>query len=145
MQERQKKKLRIVFDTNVLVSSVFWEGNESRLIELAEKGIFEAFTSPFILDEVVNVLSSVKFQLNEDQVESIAEYFLSIMHIVEPRLNIDIIHDDPSDNRIIECAVSCNANIIVSGDKHLISLKKFRSIKIISSHETLKITSHDLN
>lgn len=109
------------------------------MIELVEKGVIEAYTSPQILDEFERVLSSQKFKLRKDEVSNLVEYFTALMHVITPKLTVHVIPEDPSDNRIIECALEVKADLIVSGDKHLLALKEFKGVKVRRASETLKL------
>jgi putative PIN family toxin of toxin-antitoxin system len=122
-----------------LISAIFWEGSEAELIELVEKGVIEAYTSPQILDELERVLLSQKFKLRKDEVSNLVGYFTTLTHVMIPKSTIHVIPEDPSDNRIIECALEVKADLIVSGDKHLLALKEFKGVKVRRASETLKL------
>lgn len=122
-----------------MISAIFWEGSEAKLVELVEKGVIEAYTSPQILDEFERVLLGQKFKLRKDEVSNLVEYFTALMHVMTPKSTVRVISEDPSDNRIIECALEVTADLIVSGDKHLLALKEFKGVKVRRAAETLKL------
>ena len=122
-----------------MVSSLFWEGNEAELIERVENGVIEAYTSSHILAELESVLLSSKFKLQKDDISNFLEYFTALMPVIVPRSVANIILEDPSDNRIIECALEIKADLIVSGDRHLLALKEFKGIKIRTASDVLKL------
>lgn len=122
-----------------MISSLFWEGNEARLIELVEKGVIEAYTSSHILDEFERVLYGSKFKLQKDDISNLMEYLIALMHVIAPKSVANVIHEDPSDNRIIECALEIEADLIVTGDRHLLALRDFKGIKIRTSSEALEL------
>lgn len=126
-------------DTNVMVSAIFWEGNESKIIELVEEGELKLITSPLILDELKKVLSYKKFELEKKKVNEQVEYYLLLAELVFPTEKIDLVQDDPSDNKFLECAREGEAEYIVSGDRHLLDLEEFEGIKIVKARELLKI------
>ena len=64
---------------------------------------------------------------------------LYFTHLIEPKESVTVIKDDPKDDKILDCALACNADFIVSQDNHLLNLKTFRNIKIASPEEFLKI------
>ncbi len=132
---------KAVFDTNILVSAWFWEGNESRLIESVEEGHIHGYSSKQLIEELSRFLRYPKFNLSQEEVESIRSYYLLLFKIVNPRQTIDIIMEDPSDNMVLECALKAEADIIVSGDHHLLKLGAFREIKIVTAAELLKALS----
>lgn len=133
------KKLKVVIDTNVLVSSLFWVGNEAKLMEVVEKGVVEAYTSSHILAELERTLLSSKFKLQKDDVSNLLGYFTALMRVIVPKSITNVISEDPSDNRILECALEVSADLVVSGDKHLLALREFRGIKIRTASHMLKL------
>jgi len=133
--------LKAVFDTNILVSAWFWEGNESKLIESVEEGFIHGYSSKQLIEELCRTLRYPKFNLSQDEVESIHSYYLLILKIVSPKQAIDIIREDPSDNMVLECALEAEADYIVSGDHHLLNVGEFREVKIVTAAELLKILS----
>lgn len=135
--------MRVVADTNVLVSAIFWEGNESKIVELVEEGELELITSVQILDELKKVLSYDKFELKDGKVNEHVEYYLFLAELVSPDEDVDAIRDDPSDNKFLECAMEGKADYIVSGDRHLLDLEEYTGIEIVSARELLKILSKE--
>ena len=136
--------LKLVLDTNTLISSFFWEGQEAKLFRKIEQKKCLLFLSLDILKEIEKVINKPKFMqaminsnLNSDQ---IIQKIMSLSHIIiGPKLNINIIKEDLTDNKIIECAINSKADYIVSGDKHLLKLKEFKNIKIFKTKEILKL------
>ena len=128
-----------VFDTNILISGSRWAGNEAKLIDLVEDGKAKLYVSPAILEELRGVLMRPKFELTESEVLEIVEHIVAISTIIEPLEEINVVENDPPDNRIIECAVEAKADYVVSGDRDLLNLKEFRGIKIIKARELLRL------
>ena len=129
--------MRVVADTNVLISGLFWDGNESRVLKLIKTGEIVNLTSPNIIIELENVISRDKFQLTEGEVDSAISEIISISRIVNPETKLNVIDDDPDDNIILECAVGGNAELIISGDGHLLDLKEYEGIRILSARDFL--------
>ncbi|MFW6111284.1 MAG: putative toxin-antitoxin system toxin component, PIN family [Thermoproteota archaeon] len=130
--------MRVVLDTNVLVSAIFWKGNESPIIQLVEEGKLTLVTSLPILKELKKVLSYPKFPLDKEKVNEQVEYFF-LAQLVSPTQKLNLIPQDPSYNKFLECALTGKADYIVSGDRHLLDLKEFQGIKIITGEELLTI------
>ena len=135
--------LKLVLDTNTLVSAFFWKGNEYELFKNIEKEKAQLFISKEILNEVEDIFNRPKFEEVIKNVKmspnQIIQKIISVSHLVlGPKLNIKVCRD-PKDNKFIECAVNCNADYLVSGDKDLISLKSYKNIKIFRSSEILKL------
>jgi putative PIN family toxin of toxin-antitoxin system len=129
--------LRVVLDTNVLVSAIISDG---KLRELLRKGIanqFSILTSDLILRELSVVLSRPKFKTNEDEINGIIRTLLRSVEIVSVKSKLEAVKQDPKDNIIIETAYDGNADVIVSGDSHLLELKAFRGIKIMTVENML--------
>lgn len=133
---------RVVVDTNVLVSATFWAGDSDCIIEKAENKEIQLVTSKEIIEEFVGVLDYPELR---DKVVSqklairrTVEKVVSLSAIIEPQERHKIIKDDPDDNKFLDCAVAAKAGFIVSQDKHLLSLKKFKGILIVSPNQFLK-------
>ena len=124
--------MKIVLDTNVLISGIFWEGNESKILKACKTEDLINYISPEILDEFHKVLLYPKFNLTSDEIESALENVIILSNIVNPEIKIEVITDDPIDNIFIECAITANAKFIISGDKHLLKLKKYKDIQIVN-------------
>ena len=124
--------ISIVCDTNVLISAIIYGGNPERIIFAAEKDHIMIFLSPAILLEVSRILR-MKFHWQEYQIHETISHLGKLCTVINPLSRINRIRTDPSDNRILECAVSAKADYIISGDKrHLLPVKRFRGIAIIS-------------
>ena len=127
---------KVVVDTNILVSASFWKGNPFMVMRLAFEGKIEVFTSIEILSEYSKVLIR-DFKLNETEIQERINLFAGTLKLVKPTNKINLIKDDPDDNKILEVAFEADAKYIVSGDKHLLKLKEFNKIKIVKPKEFL--------
>ena len=130
--------MRIVCDTNVLVSGFLFGGNARKILPLASRGRITNFISDDILHEVKNVLLRSKFKLSTQQVIAIIALFRDTFELVYPTQQHKVIQSDPDDDRILDAAVEAQVEIIVSGDKHLRSLALWRGIRILSPAEFVK-------
>lgn len=131
--------MKIVFDTNVLISSTLWDGS------VAQKLLFKLiridakiYSSPEIISEYQKILKR-DFDYTDEEVSSIIGKLLNFITLVELNQKVDIIKDDPEDNKIIECALASFSEYIITYDKHLLKIKNFKEIKIITPEESLKI------
>lgn len=113
-------------DTNILVSATITQGNEFRLLELARKGEYALILSFDILEEFEGVISREKFGFSQEVIDSIVEDLIRISYLVEPKEKINVIKEDPEDNKFLGCASAGKAQYIVSGDKHILGLKKWK-------------------
>jgi len=130
--------MKIVCDTNVLVSATLSNGTPRRLLRLIACGEVENAVSLEILAEAKNVLVRPKFGFSPEQVTHAIDVFSEISVLVAPVQPVDVIKDDPSDNRILEAAVAAQADCIVSGDEHLLNLQSWNGIEILSPADFLE-------
>ncbi|MFH0862231.1 MAG: putative toxin-antitoxin system toxin component, PIN family [Candidatus Altiarchaeota archaeon] len=113
--------VRVVLDTNVFVSGMFWSrGNPNRVLRKCLNREVTLLISQDILDELRGILiRERKFDLSEEDIEVHLELVSMNSELVQPEQKLDIVKDDPSDNKFLECAVAGKADYIVSGDRHL--------------------------
>lgn len=123
---------RVVFDSNIIISGFLFGGHPARLLEFALDNSIHAFTSLPILDEVRDVLQRPKFGLSSEQALTLIEELHDLCNVVTPTKRIRAISADPDDNIILECAQEANANLIISGDSHLLDLGEWKGISIVT-------------
>jgi putative PIN family toxin of toxin-antitoxin system len=121
--------LRVVIDTNVIISALNFGGNPKAVLELARKGRIRNATSPFIISEIERVLTR-KFGWQMEVTEEVINDIQGFSHVINPPETIGIIKNR-SDNRILECALAGGADYLLSGDHHLTDLKTFGTINIV--------------
>jgi putative PIN family toxin of toxin-antitoxin system len=123
--------MRVVFDTNILVSALVFPGGRG---DVAQRRIIagtdQLVMSRAILDELLEVLSR-KFARDAEELAHVAVFFSELAMVVAPRRRLRVVQDDP-DNRILECAVAGRADAVVTGDKALLALKHFRNIPVVT-------------
>lgn len=135
------KKTKVVIDTNVVVSTFGWGGKPADIIRLITSGKVLNFTSIEMLAELKKVVGYSRLAFSETLQAEIIEIMFNASSIVERHELVNIIDDDTEDNKILECAISAGAEFVVSGDKHLLTLKSFEGIKIVTPEEFIKIWS----
>lgn len=135
--------INVVLDTNVFISGFFWEGNSRTILNLWKEDKILLIISMEIISEIVKVLKDFKIQMPDIQRKELIDLIISKSSIVQPLERINIVKDDPSDNKFIEVAVFGHADYIVSQDKHLLILKKYKNIRIISPEEFLILTQYN--
>jgi len=127
--------MRVVFDTNIFISALVFPGSQA---EKAIQKIIERDTlliSKAIINEVLLVLSR-KFSSDPEELSHIAVYLAELGEMVTPAKRVKVLQDE-ADNRIIECAIGGTADVIITGDKEMLTLKEYRGITIISLREYL--------
>jgi uncharacterized protein len=133
--------LRVVADSNVLISALLWTGSPHKILKLAENKSLILCSSLPIIEEMSEVLARQKFveRLGELKTtpEELMESLLGLVEIVRPAISLNEIKDDPEDNRILECALEAGADYIISGDSHLLKLKSFRDMPIVTPRKFL--------
>ena len=122
---------RVVFDTNVSIASFFWNGYPRKIYELCKSKEIKLFYSREILEELIRVLAYKKFGLTTEEILPIANDFITTAQVVNATSQINVITQDPTDNIFLECAQDSRADFIISGDYHLLDLKKHHNIQII--------------
>ncbi len=120
---------RVVADTNVLVSALQFGGKPKQLLDLAIDGQVDLAVSEAIIAETLRVLRD-KFDRAPEWVAETERQLRVISRLVQPTESIQVIEADPTDDRILECALAAEAEVIVSGDTHFLSLGTFRGIQV---------------
>lgn len=143
------QKNKAVIDTNILVSGIISpKGSPRKILELARKEIFKVVTSASINHEILEVLHRdyiyVQYGLSENIIDDIALFLYEGTLLTEDVYKFSPVKKDPSDNKFINCAVEGEADYIVSGDEHLLGLKHYKGIQIISAADFLRILEKSL-
>jgi len=125
-------------DSNVIISGFLFGGPPARLLEHIVKGTIHCFTSLPILDEVREVLQRPKFGLSPEQAFRLVEELHNSCALVKPSRRIRAILADPDYDMILECASEASADLIVSGDSHLLDLGCWEHILILSPSNALR-------
>lgn len=135
--------LRLVADTNTVVSALLWHGAPHRLFEAIEMEELSFYASRALLDELADVLARRKLARavrasGKSAAALVAEY-QALVQLVQPRTLRRPVGRDPDDEAVIACALAARADLIVSGDQDLLVLKAYRRIRIVSAAEALAI------
>jgi putative PIN family toxin of toxin-antitoxin system len=123
--------LRVVFDTNVLVSALAFPGGrgEEALRRIVDERDVLILSKP-ILDELLGVLAR-KFSRDAEELAHTAVFLTALAVMAKPTRRLRVVADD-ADNRILECAVAGRADAIVTGDQALLDLREYREIRLLS-------------
>ncbi|MFZ5799233.1 MAG: putative toxin-antitoxin system toxin component, PIN family [Thermodesulfobacteriota bacterium] len=128
---------RVIIDTNVFVPS-FFGGNPRQIIDLWKNGAITLCLSRPIVEEYVEVLQRLGLKEAGELEELLRLFARGFNSLYAAKTHaLDIVRDDPDDNKFIECAVGLQCEVIVSGDKHLLSVQEYMGIKIVSPREFL--------
>lgn len=129
--------MKVVFDTNVLVSAFVTDGLCSKLLKRANRGAFKIYISPFIFQEFQRSLK-IKFLLSQTEIKEAVSLLKEVTNIVNPEeegAQVTGVCRDKDDDFVISCALASSAHYIVTGDKDLLTIKEYKGIKIISPRD----------
>ncbi len=131
--------MRITLDTNFLISATQWNKSVAHkaLIKFIKKD-YKLFSTESILTEFSEVLAR-DFKYDNKGIEKILSNLIGIIRVVEPKTKLKIVKDDPDDDKILECAVDSNSEYIITYDRHLLNIKQYREIKIITPEEAIRL------
>jgi len=138
--KKPKKIIRVVLDTNVLISVLLFKGELSKIVGLWQEGKIVPIISKEVFDELRAVLEYPKFSLTAAEIKSLIEHeILPFFEVVQVSEHVRGVCRDPGDDKFISCAISANADFIVTGDKNLSDLNKFQFVRIIQASDFIKI------
>jgi len=133
--------MKIVLDANIFISAFFWGGKPRIVLDRAIRKIDELFISNEILDEIEDVIARPKFHAGKNEIE----YFLNAIEEISNKViiknRIKNGSADKADNKYIECGLAAAADYIISGDNHLLRLKEYSGIKIVTATEYILAVS----
>lgn len=130
--------IKVVIDANVFISS-FFGGNPEKIISLRKQGEIKLCLSNKIIDEYIEVQKRMGLQ-DESELKELLDVLAEGHNIIftAATLKLDIVKNDPDDNKFIECAVALECSYIVSGDNHLRNLQRYMGISILNPRAFLK-------
>jgi len=139
---------KIVLDTNVLVSALINpHGKPAQIINYVFENKIRLFTSPSIMEELERVLSYPKLMkrhgLDSEELKEFISDLLSIMSLIEEEKIIEVIMEDPSDDKYLSCAIDAKVDFIISGDIHLLNLGEYEGIRIVTPAQFLEIMERE--
>jgi len=135
--------MRLVRDTNAVVAGLLWNGHPRRLLDLAINGDVALFSSPALIDELAHTLNYPKFSQRiaahcATTPSALTVRYSALVTLVTPSEVPRVIEQDTDDDQVLACALAANANMIVSGDKHLHSLGgEYQAIRIVTPAEAI--------
>src|SRR6266851_7846721 len=122
--------MRVVLDTNTLISAFLFTGTASQLVQLWQSRRVRPLISKPILEEYLRVLAYPKFRLSDDQIRTLIEQeLLPFVGTVRIKKHLTVVRD-PDDNMFLECAVEGGSRLLVSGDLDLRSLREYQRVRI---------------
>jgi len=140
----KKSMIRVVLDTNIIVSAtILRKGHSAQVLDLWREEKIELAVSLPILEEMRKVLKRARIikqqSMAQQDVKALIEGFRESAVLTSGRLNLEVVREDPEDDKFIICAVEAGADYIVSGDTHLLKLKEYQGIRIVPPREFLRL------
>jgi uncharacterized protein len=139
--------MRVVADTNVVVSGLLWQGPSRHVLDMARAGGIFLFTSGEMLEELRDVLQRRKFarrlRLAEVSVDELIVGYAALARVVRPMEIEPMVTDDPDDDAVLACAFAAKAHVIVSGDRHLLDLERIPSMRVLTARQLVTELSAD--
>ncbi|MBY0401189.1 putative toxin-antitoxin system toxin component, PIN family [Myxococcota bacterium] len=133
--------IRVVADTNIVVSAILWGGNPRVVLDAARRRTIGLFTSAALIAELEDVLSRAKFSERIARVESSVEEmvgdYLELAELVRPT-EYPVVVRDPDDDQVIACAIAADARIIVTSDSDLLAIGRYRGVEIVTAMGALR-------
>ncbi len=133
--------MKCVTDTNVIVSGLLWLGSPGRLLEAAANGRITLYTSPVLVAELRSTLGYGRLAQRVERsgltLDELLRRFLNVAIVVEPA-NVPQIVRDPDDDHVLACALTASADLIVTGDKDLLTLNIYQNIPIVTVADALR-------
>ena len=133
--------MRLVLDTYTALSGLLWGGTPGRLIDAAEAGQIELASSAALLAELQGVLSRAKFAKQFAKrgltVADVFDGYAALVMIVTPAIIAPTITRDPADDQVLAAALAAKADLMVSGDAHLLDLMSFMGITIVDARDAV--------
>ncbi len=135
--------MRLVLDTNTVISGLLWQGPPGQLLDAVQSGRVSLYTSVPLLTELQGVLKRDKFarQLKKRGLKDSAIFdgYATMAALVTPPTIVPAITRDPADDAVLACAAAAQADLIVSGDKDLLRLKEYQGIRIVNAAEAMRL------
>ena len=131
--------MKIVIDSNIFVSSFFWGGYPQKVFDRVIYGFDELFITNEIIQEVSSVMSSNKFTANINEINDYIKIIEKYSKKIVSKKNSESVSRDKDDDKVLQCGVDGNVDFIITGDKDLLVLREYKSIKIIKPRNYLEI------
>jgi uncharacterized protein len=128
---------RVTLDSNIYVSALQFGGKPKAVLEMGLEGEIDVAVSQPIIDETIRVLRE-KFGWSDAELRTAEIAISTSTQRVSPTEILDVVKADPTDDRILECAVAAGSQVIVTGDKHLLAVGNFRGIEVMTVSDFLQ-------
>jgi len=135
--------VRVVLDTNIVVSGLLWKAAPRHVLDAAREQLITLYTSSVLLDELAEVLARAHLAsvitANQASPDFLMQRYAMLAQLVIPAQIGRVVAKDVDDDAVIACALAASADLIVSGDAHLLNLKRYHDISIVSAAAALPL------
>ena len=129
--------VRVVADTNTVVSGLLWHGPPRQVLDAARAGTLQLYTTAVLLAELDEVLQRPKFAqrltLAGVTTHTLVLGYAALARLIEPAVIVPVVEEDPDDDAVLARAVAVQAEAIVSGDSHLLDLREYEKIPVVTA------------
>ena len=137
-------RLRLVLDTNVVVSGLLWGGHSRHLLEMALSNTIALYSSPVLVDELNQTLHYARLAKRittlQTTAQALVSYYSAMVTLVVPQHVPRVISQDADDDQVLACALQARAHLIASGDQHLHSLGgNYQNVRIVTPAEAVAL------
>ena len=129
--------MKIIIDTNVLMSRIFFGGVPGQILDVWREGQFELVTSPGVIDEYMRVGERLTRRFDEVDVQPILAFIIQNAEVVADTPLPESVCKDPDDDKFLACALAAGADLIVSGDKALRVVSGYKDIQVVTPRQFL--------
>ena len=135
--------MRLVLDTNVVVSGLLWDGTPAQLLDAGQAGEVELCTSRVLLAELARILRRAKFATaiaaSGSSFDELVLGYAELATLLEPASIAPTVLADPDDDNVLACALAAQADLIVSGDRHLLRLAQYEGTRILTVAQAVQV------
>ena len=136
--------VKVVYDTNIIISAVIAKGRPYLLLQLAYNDKLDLFISPDLLREYEEVIKRPKFKISKADISGTLNLIKAHSKMVIPKIKVDEIPKDQADNKVLECALAAKADYLITGNKNHFTFSEFKGIKVLSPAEFTEVISKEL-
>ncbi len=131
--------MKLILDTNVFVSGIFFSGPPFKIIDYWRRGNVSLMISPDIIDGYQRISEKLSIQFPEVELEPWIELLMLKAKLIDAPPFLESVCEDPDDDKFLACAVASKANVIVSGDKHLLAVSGHQGITVLTPRTFVNI------
>jgi putative PIN family toxin of toxin-antitoxin system len=129
---------KVILDSNIFISALGYDGPEREVVRKCLKREVEFYLTKEIADEIFRVINYPKFKFSAEQIDRLRLLLSEVGNVISVPHKLNLVKEDPDDNRFLECALAAGADYLITGDKHLLKLKSIGRTRILRAPEFLR-------